>query len=84
MVGLFLTGKGGTGFSAWCMEFFLNVFVQSIHGIIYGMIGGVVMANVQSMIVSEGLKRMNWLVLIVAINFLFEGEAILKKTYYGH
>ena len=79
VVGLFLTGKGGTGFSAWCMEFFLNVFVQTVHAIIYGMIGGVVMANVQSTIVAEGVKRLNWLVLICAINFLFEGEAILKK-----
>ena len=53
-----VTGKG-TGFSTWCMEFFLNVFIQSVHAVSYGMIGGVVMANVQNGIVNGGVERMN-------------------------
>lgn len=51
IIGAVKTGKGG-GFSAWCMEFFLNVFIQTIHAVAYGMIGGVVMANVQNGIVN--------------------------------
>lgn len=73
-----VTGKG-TGFSTWCMEFFLNVFIQSIHAVTYGIIGGVVMANVQNGIVNGGVERMNWVILIIAINFIFEAESILKK-----
>lgn len=73
-----VTGKG-TGFSTWCMEFFLNVFIQSVHAISYGMIGGVVTAHVQNGIMNGGVERMNWIILIIAINFIFEAEAILKK-----
>ena len=79
VIGLSRSGRTGQGFSAWCMEFFLNVFLQTIHGIIYGIIGGVVMANAQALLVSEGVGNMNFLVVIVAIFFLFQGEAILKK-----
>ena len=79
VIGLSRSGRTGQGFSAWCMEFFLNVFIQSVHGIIYGIIGGVVIANVQALIATEGVGHMNWITVIVAINFLFEGEAILKK-----
>ena len=78
IVGATITGKA-RGFSAWCMEFFLNVFVQTIHAVIYGIIGGVVTAHVQSSIMNDGVTRMNWVILIIAINFIFEGEAILKK-----
>lgn len=73
-----ITGKG-TGFSTWCMEFFLNVFIQSIHAVSYGMIGGVVTAHVQNGIMNGGVEKMNWVILIIAINFIFEAETILKK-----
>ena len=79
VIGLSRSGRTGQGFSAWCMEFFINVFIQSIHGVIYGIIGGVVVGNVQLLLVTQGEGRMNWIVMIVAINFLFEGESILKK-----
>lgn len=73
-----VTGRG-TGFSTWCMEFFLNVFIQSIHAVSYGMIGGVVTAHVQNGIMNGGVEKMNWVILIIAINFIFEAETILKK-----
>ena len=50
-----------------------------MHAVSYGMIGGVVMANVQNGIVNGGVERMNWIILIIAINFIFEAEKILKK-----
>ncbi len=78
IMGAVKTGKGGS-FSAWCMEFFLNVFIQTIHAVVYGMIGGVVMANVRGGIANGYIEKMNWIILIVAINFIFEAEAIIKK-----
>ena len=78
VIGAVKTGRGG-GFSAWCVEFFINVFLQSIHAVIYGIIGGVVMVHVQNGIVGSDLKQINWVILIIAVNFIFEGEAILKK-----
>ena len=73
-----LTGKS-SGLSAWCMEFFLNVFLQTIHAISYGIIGGVVTAHVQNGIVNGNVSQMNWVILIIAVNFIFEAEGIIKK-----
>ena len=46
---------------------------------IYGMIGGVVMAQVQNGIATGAVEKMNWVIMIVSVNFLFEGEKIVKK-----
>lgn len=78
VIGTVLTGKS-RGFSAWCMEFFLNVFIQTIHAISYGVIGGVITAHIQNGIANGNVSRMNWVILIIAVNFIFEAEAIIKK-----
>lgn len=78
IVGATITGKS-RGFSAWCMEFFLNVFIQTVHAVVYGIIGGVITANVQNGLMNGKIANMNWIILIIAINFIFEGESILKK-----
>ena len=78
IIGATVTGKSSS-FSAWCMEFFLNVFIQTIHAISYGIIGGVVIAHIQNGIVNGNLSQMNWVLLIIAVNFLFEAEKIIKK-----
>lgn len=78
IIGTVKTGKGG-GITAWCMEFFLNVFIQTIHAVIYGVIGSVVMLHVRNSIVQGDIQRMNWVILIISVNFLFEGEKIVKK-----
>lgn len=78
IVGATITGKSG-GFSAWCMEFFLNVFIQTIHAVAYGVIGGVVTANIQNGMANGEVEKMNWIVLIIGINFIFEAERIVKK-----
>lgn len=46
---------------------------------IYGMIGGVVMSQVQNGIATGAVEKMNWVIMIVSVNFLFEGEKIVKK-----
>lgn len=83
ILGTVLSGKSH-GFSAWCMEFFLNVFIQTIHAISYGIIGGVVMSHIQQGIASSQnfngyVGNVNWVLLIIAINFIFEAENIVKK-----
>lgn len=78
IVGATITGKS-RGFSAWCLEFFLNVFIQTVHAVVYGIIGGVITANIQNGLMNGKIANMNWVILIIAINFIFEGESILKK-----
>lgn len=78
LLGTVRPGKGGA-FNAWCVEFFVNVFLQTIHAMIYGMIGGVVMAQVQNGVVTGDIEKMNWIIMIVSVNFLFEGEKIIKN-----
>ena len=71
-----IKGRRPEAFRLWCVEFFINVFTQSIHAIIYSIITSVCVNQV----VKE-LKggTMNWVIIIVAINFLFQGEKIIRK-----
>lgn len=83
IIGTVFSGKS-KGFSGWCMEFFLNVFLQTIHAITYGIIGGVVMNHIHqgiqdSMIYEGYIGNTNWVLLIIAVNFIFEAENIIKK-----
>lgn len=78
IIGSTITGKS-KGFSAWCLEFYLNVFIQTIHAVVYGVIGSVVTAQIQDGLARGKIESANWILLIVAVNFIFEGENILKK-----
>ncbi len=62
----------------WCVEFFVNVFIQSIHAIIYCIIASVCIEQVTKEL-QAGSERMNWLLVICAIDFLFRGEKIVRK-----
>lgn len=70
-------GKSCEVFRVWCIEFFVNVFTQSIHAIIYSIIASVCINRVKDEM-SSG-KAMNWIIIICAINFLFQGEKIVRK-----
>lgn len=71
-------GKNGQVFSAWSKEMFVNIFIQSVHAVIYAIITSVSIAQVQNDI-KTGADSMNWLLIIIAINFMTEGEKILRK-----
>lgn len=71
-------GKNGQVFSSWSKEMFVNIFVQSVHAIIYAIITSVSVTQVQ-IDIKTGADSMNWLLIIVAINFMSEGEKILRK-----
>ena len=71
------TGKGGEVFSRWAKEMFVNIFIQSIHAIIYALIASIAISRVQADIIAG--DTMNWILVIIAVNFLGEGERIVRK-----
>lgn len=58
-------------FAVWCRELMINIFIQSIHALIYVFVMGAVYAS--------GEYSGDWLLAIIGITFLFKGEQILKK-----
>lgn len=70
-------GHGITEISSWMRELFTNIFMQAIQAIIYTIITGVCVSVVSADIQSSG--TLNWLIIIMAINFVSEGEKILRK-----
>ncbi len=77
IVGTITTGKQ-SALSSWCKEFFVNVFLQSIHAVVYGIVAGVIIEQIKSTLASGGLSRINWIIFIVATNFVFTGEKIIR------
>lgn len=77
IVGTITTGKQ-SALSSWCKEFFVNVFLQSIHAVVYGIVAGVIIEQIRSTLASGGLSRINWIIFIVATNFVFTGEKIIR------
>lgn len=78
VIGTVTTGKQ-TALSAWCKEFFVNVFLQSIHAIVYGVISSVVMDQIKATLTTGSLTRINWIIYIVAVNFVFVGEKMIRS-----
>lgn len=77
VIGTVSTGKQ-SAITSWSKEFFVNVFLQSIHAVIYGIISSVVMNQVSAGLQTYGLNKMNWFLMIVAINFVFTAEKMLR------
>lgn len=73
-------GKKSTVFSKWSTEFFINVFTQTIHAITYGIIAGVAVEKIANEI-AGGHSMGNWVLMLVAITFLFRGEDIVRKIF---
>lgn len=71
-------GKNGQVFSEWAREIMVNIFIQSVHAIIYAIIASVAISRVQ-LDIKSGSDAMNWLLIIVAVNFITEGEKIIRK-----
>ena len=78
IVGTISTGKQ-TAISSWSKEFFVNVFLQTIHACIYAVISGVIMTQINATLVEGGINKINWFIMICAVNFVFAGENILKS-----
>lgn len=71
-------GKNGQVFSEWSKEIMVNIFIQSVHAIIYAIIASVAISRVQ-LDIQSGSDAMNWLLIIVAVNFITEGEKIIRR-----
>lgn len=71
-------GKPGQVFGAWAKEMFVNIFIQSIHASVYVVIASVALQRVQEDL-AVNVDHMNWILAVVAINFISEGEKILRK-----
>lgn len=72
-----MTGKAKTAFNDWCSKFFGHVFMQTIHALTYGVISGVIIAQL-----NEGLPdKVNWIVVVIAVTFLMTGEKILSNLW---
>lgn len=71
--------KGTEILGSWCRELFINIFVQSIHAIIYAITTGVVINQMALMGSGQAPSMMNWIIMIVSINFIYKGEGIVRK-----
>ena len=69
-------GRRGPQLSNWAKELFGSIFTQTVHAIIYTIITSVCVTAVQ---LSSSSAALNWIIIIIAINFVGEGERILKK-----
>ncbi len=75
-----MRGSKGMQMNTWIKEYISNVFVQFIHAIIYSIITGVCMGLIiDALQAHQSTATLNWLVMLIAINFIPEGEKILKK-----
>ena len=75
-----IKGQNCSGLTAWMKEFFVNVFTQTIHAIIYAIIAAVCIDRVKEELQTGKGESMNWLIVIIAINFIFQGEKIVRKV----
>lgn len=64
---------------SWSKEFFTNVFLQSIHAVIYGIISGVIIDQISYGLKNGSESSVNWFLMLIAINFIFTGEKIFKE-----
>lgn len=76
IVGSIFSGKQSS-LTAWAKEFFVNVFIQTIHAIIYTIVSGVVISQTQNVFMEEGFARIDWFIYLCAINFVFAAEKVV-------
>ncbi len=77
-----MQGKPGPQMSTWFKEFLTNVFTQFFHAIVYSVITGIIVDIVRESLTGGSAVTsgtVNWIIIIVAINFVPEGEKIIKK-----
>ncbi len=77
IIGTLTTGKQ-SALSSWSKEFFVNVFLQSIHAVVYGVISGVVMSQLLAAMETGDPNKINWFLMICSTNFVFAGEKALR------
>ncbi|MBQ9314419.1 MAG: hypothetical protein IJ220_05420 [Clostridia bacterium] len=74
-------GRRQTAFNRWCGQFFTNVFLQTIHAIMYGTISGIIMNQVRNQLSNDATSKLNVILMIIATSFLFSGEKLLTRFW---
>lgn len=74
-----MQGKKGKEIGSWMKELFTNIFIQFVHAIIYTIITSICLSIIKDNIAGTTSGFLNWLIIILAINFVSEGEKILRK-----
>lgn len=69
------SAKGEMG--SWVKELLTNIFIQFVHAIVYTVITGICVSVVKEDMQSSA--ALNWIIIILAINFVSEGEKLLRK-----
>ena len=70
-------GKPAKDIGSWMKEILTNIFIQLVHAIIYTIITGICISIVKVDLASSA--TLNWIIIIMAINFISEGEKLLRK-----
>ena len=69
------SAKGEMG--TWVKEILTNIFIQFVHAIIYTVVTGLCISVIREDIQTSA--TLNWIVIILAINFVSDGEKLLRK-----
>lgn len=69
------SSKGEMG--SWVKEILTNIFIQFVHAIVYTVVTGICVSVVKEDLQSSA--ALNWIIIILAINFVSEGEKLLRK-----
>ena len=80
-IGIIKDGKS-TAVSGWLGELVSNIFTQFIHALIYTIITALCVDLLYSSLTNNqggSAKLVNWIIIIVAINFVPEGEKIVRS-----
>ncbi len=75
-IGIMKDGRG-SAVSGWLGEFIGNVFTQFIHCVVFVVVTGLATKLLQQSMVEGSL--VNWVLIIVAINFVPKGEKIVRQ-----
>ena len=62
---------------SWVKEILTNIFIQFVHAIVYTVVTGICVSVVKEDLQSSA--ALNWIIIILAINFVSEGEKLLRK-----
>lgn len=69
--------------SAWTKEFTIDVLVQTFHAIVFAFVCNTIYSSVLTGTGATGATSVDFILLMIASSFLFQGESILKQIFGG-
>ena len=77
-IGIMKDGRS-RAIQGWLGELISNIFLQFLQAVVYTLITSLVFRLLMKTFTASGTQTINWLIIIIAINFVPEGEKILRK-----